>query len=177
MRELNKRKEQDNEFAIDILALINSEIAREAEEELNASPITKFKMAIKQLINPLYLAAPENKIKFSSLYEKINEAGEQNHSIAKQILAITDISSDSDIEQLQKQLIQAQEQGDPLAAEILATIQEAANHDEIRRIKEPLLLIANPITAQKSERRKSTQYPHQSLMKLVKKGINWHRQF
>ncbi len=170
MRELNKRKDQDNEFAIDILALINSEIAREAEEELKASPITKFKMAMKQLTNPLYLAAPENKVKFSSLYDKINAAGEQNHTIAKQILAITDISSDNDIEQLQKQLIQAQEQGDPLAAEILATIQVAANHDEIMRIKEPLLLIANPITAQKSEEKEKYTNIHTKVDEASQKG-------
>ncbi len=170
MHELSKRKDQDNEFATDILALINSEIAKEAEEKLEASPITKFKMTIKQLVNPLYLAAPENKIKFSSLYDKISEAGEQNHAIARQILAITDISSDSDIEQLQKQLIQAQEQGDPLAAEIIATIEEAASHDEITKIKEPLLLIANPITAQKSEEREKYTNIHTRVDEASQKG-------
>lgn len=170
MRELNNRKDQDNEFATDILALINSEIAKEAEEELEASPITKFKMAIKQLINPLYLAAPENKNKFSALYDKINEAGEENHTIAKQILAITDISSDSDIERLQKQLIQAQEQGDPLASEILSTIQEAAYHDEIMKIKEPLLLIANPITARKSEEKEKYTNIHTKVDEASQKG-------
>ncbi|MBU4017181.1 ATP-dependent Clp protease ATP-binding subunit, partial [Patescibacteria group bacterium] len=170
MHELSKRKDQDNEFATDILALINSEIAKEAEEKLEASPITKFKMTIKQLVNPLYLAAPENKIKFSSLYDKISEAGEQNHAIARQILAITDISSDSDIEQLQKQLIQAQEQGDPLATQILATIQEAVSHDEIMKIKEPLLLIANPITAQKSEEREKYTNIHTRVDEASQKG-------
>lgn len=168
--ELNKGKDQGNEFATDILALINSEIAREAEEELKSRPATKFKMAIKQLINPLYLAAPENKKKLSLLYDKISEAGEQNHVIAKQILAITDITSDSDIEQLQNQLIQAKEQGDPLAAEIIATIQEAVSHDEIMKIKEPLLLIANPITAQKADEREMFTNIHTKVDAASQKG-------
>ncbi|MBU4015903.1 ATP-dependent Clp protease ATP-binding subunit [Patescibacteria group bacterium] len=170
MDELCKRKDQDNEFATEVLAKINSEIAKEAEEELQAKPVTKFKLIIKQLVNPLYLAAPENKKKFSSLYDRINNAGEQNHTLARQIMAITDISSDSDIEQLQKQLIQAQEQGDPLAAEILATIQDAINHDKVIRIKEPLLLIANPITAQNSDEKEIFTNIHTKVDEAGQKG-------
>lgn len=170
MEELNKGKEQDNEFATDILAKINSEIAKEAQEQLEAKPTTKFKQALKQLVNPLYLASPENKKKFSSLYDRINEAEEQNHAIAKQILAITDITSDSDIEQLQKQLCEAQKQGDPLAAEILNTIQEAIENDEIMKIKAPLLLIANPITAANSDEKEMFANIHTKVDEASQKG-------
>lgn len=170
VQELNKGKEQENEFATDILTAINSEIAKEAEEELEKRPTTKFKLVMKQLVNPLYLAEPENKKKFSSLYDKINEAGDQNHEIAKQILAITDITSDSDIEQLQKQLETAQQQGDPLAAEILTTIQESIEHDEVMKVKTPLLLIANPITAQNADEKEMYTNIHTKVDEEAQKG-------
>lgn len=170
MSGLNKGKNQENEFATNILAKINSEIAKESEKEVEASPITKFRTIMKQIVNPLYLAEPESKKKFSTLYEKINEAGEQNHTIAKQILAITDITSDSDIEQLQKQLTQAQEQGDPLAAEILTTIQEAVENDKFRKIKTPLLLIANPITAPNSDEKEMFTQIHTKVDEASQKG-------
>lgn len=170
IQDLNKGKDEGNEFAIDILAVINSEIIKETEEYLKSKPTMKFKIAIKQLINPLYSAAPENKKKLSLLYDKISKAGEQHHPIAKQILAISDISSDSDIEQLQNQLVQAKEQGDPLANEILITIQEAINHDEIMKIKDPLLLIANPITAQNADEKEIFTNIHTRVDEASQKG-------
>lgn len=170
MDELNKGKDNENEFATEILAAINSELSKEAEAEADTKPTAKFKKFMKQIGNPLYLAEPENKKKFSDLLDKINEAGKQNHPLAEKILAITDITSDDDIEQLQQQLEQAKAQGDPLAAEILATIQDAVKQNEIMKIKAPLLYIANPITAQTPEEKEMYTNIHTKVDEASQKG-------
>ena len=170
LEELNKGKEQENEFAVSILTMINSQIAEKAQKELESKPTTKFKNTMKQLINPLYLAEPEYKKKFSELYDKISKASQQNHPIAKKILSITDISWDADIEELQKELEQARDQGDPLAAEILITIQDAIKHDEVMNIKTPLLLIANPITAKSAEEKETFTNIHTQVDGAGQKG-------
>lgn len=170
MNELKKGKDNENEFATDILALINGEITRETEVELEANPANKFKKFMKQIGNPLYLADPENKKKFESINDKLNEAGKQNHPLAERILAITDITSDADIEQLQQQLLQAKEQGDPLAAEILSSIDAAIKESEIAKVKRPLLLIANPITAQTPDEREMFANIHTKVDEAGQKG-------
>jgi ATP-dependent Clp protease ATP-binding subunit ClpC len=147
MTDLTKGKEQEDDLSMSILALVNAEIADAAEQEHAAQPATKFKKTLQQIINPLYTAAPENKQKFSQLYDKIYQASQQNHPIAASILAITDITSDDDIAQLQSQLEQAQKQGDPLAAEILATIAGAEVHDDLQKLKRTLLFVVNPLIA------------------------------
>jgi ATP-dependent Clp protease ATP-binding subunit ClpC len=170
MNELNKGKDNENELATSILALVNSEITKEVELQSETRPATKFKKFMKQLGNPLYLAQPENKKKFSELHDKINEAGRQSHPLASSILSITDITSDSDIDQLQQQLEQAKQQGDPLAAEILSTIEEAIKQSEIMKIKGPLLLIANPITAQNAEEKEMYTNIHTKVDEASQKG-------
>ncbi len=147
MSDLTQAKNQENELATDILSLVNIEIAQQAEQAHNAEPTTKFKNMLQQVINPLYLAAPENKDKFNKLYDKISSANQQNHQLAGSILSITDITSDLDIQQLKEQLEQAKTQGDPLAIEILETIDAAIKHEAVRDLKNTLLLIVNPVTA------------------------------
>ena len=145
MDDLNHGKDQDDELATELLAAVNSEVADEAEKEQAAEPTVKFKKILKQVINPLYAANPENKEKFTQLYDKISAANSQNHPIAASILSITDITSDADIAQLESQLKQAKEQGDPLAAEILETIEAAMKHDELFRLKTMAGYIINPL--------------------------------
>ena len=125
---------------------------------------------IKQVINPLYGAAPENKAKFSVLYDKISEAGTQNHQVAQSILAITDITSDADIDQLQQQLQKAKEQGDPLATEILKTIEDAVKHDEVMHVKTPLLLLANPVSAKRMTERQAFTDLHDTVSQASQTG-------
>ncbi len=146
--DLKVAKEKGTQFAIDILALVTADVAKEAEAAHEKEPVTKFKNILKQVINPLYSAVPANKDKFSKLYEKITSASQQNNELAKSILAITDISSDSDVEQLKTKLDEAKTQGDPLAIEILDTITSGMKTEEVSKLKEVVLSIVNPITVQ-----------------------------
>ncbi len=170
LEELSIGKEQENDFAASLLTAINSEITEEVQKELASLPTTKFKNAMKQLTNPLYFAAPEYKKKFSELYDKLNIASQQDHPIAKKILSINDISADEDISQLQSQLEQARDQGDPLATEVIASIQEAIKHDEVMKIKTPLLLIANPIIAKNAEEKEAFTNIHTQVDGASQKG-------
>ncbi len=156
--DLRAAKDKGDQMAIDILAIATNQSLKEAEVVHEKEPVTKFKNTLKQIINPLYLAVPGNKDKFSKLYDKITLAQQENNSLAKSILAITDISSDSDIQQLKEQLDKAKSQGDPLATEILDTITAGIKTEEVSKLKEVLLFIVNPITAQiPLEREKFTE--------------------
>lgn len=156
--DLKAAKDKGDQLAIDILSIATNQTLKEAEVVHDKEPITKFKNTLKQIINPLYLAAPGNKDKFSKLYDKINLAQQENNSLAKSILAITDISSDSDIQQLKEQLDKAKAANDPFATEILDTIESGIKTEEVSKLKEVLLFIVNPITAQiPLEREKFTE--------------------
>lgn len=146
--ELKSAKDKGDQLAIDILGIATTQTLKEADVVHEKEPVTKFKNTLKQIINPLYLAAPGNKDKFSKLYDKINLAQQENNSLAKSILAITDISSDSDIQQLKEQLDKAKAANDPFATEILDTIAAGIKTEEVSKLKEVLLFIVNPITAQ-----------------------------
>lgn len=145
--ELKAAKEKGDPLATEIFALVTAETTKEAEVAHEKEPVTKFKNTLKQIINPLYLAAPANKDRFSKLYDTISAASLQENSLAKSILAITDISSDTDIEHLKAQLEDAKTKNDSLATEILATIEAGMKAEEVSKLKEALLLIVNPITA------------------------------
>ena len=140
-----------DDLATDILSVVNSEIAEEADAVHNADPTTQYKKVMRQLINPLYLAEPEDKVKFSQIYEKLSDANKSGNPIAASILSITDITSDTDIEQIRKQLEMAKTQGDKLAIEILDVINVAITKQPIRNLKRELLLINNPISAQTAQ--------------------------
>ncbi|HUQ85656.1 MAG TPA: AAA family ATPase [Candidatus Limnocylindrales bacterium] len=156
--DLKLAKEKGDQLAIDILGIATTQSVKEAEVVHAKEPVTKFKNTLKQIINPLYLAIPANKDRFSKLYDRLNTATQENNAIAKSILAITDISSDSDIQQLKEQLEKAKTQGDPLAIEILDTIAAGIKTEEVSKLKDVLLLIVNPITAQiPKEREKFTE--------------------
>lgn len=146
--DLKAEKEKGTQFAIDILSLVSAQTAKEEEAAHEQEPVTKFKNILKQVINPLYTASSANKDRFSKLYDKITAASAENNQIAKSILAITDISSDSDIQKLEKELEDAKTQGDSLASEILDTIAVGMKSEEVSKLKGVLLLIVNPITAQ-----------------------------
>jgi ATP-dependent Clp protease ATP-binding subunit ClpC len=148
MDQLKVAKENEDSLAEEILAAVNSELIEEAEAAHEDEPVTKFKNVLKQLINPLYLADPENKDTFSALYEKIKKASRENNPIANSILSITDITSDDDITKIKQLLEDAKAQNDPLATEILKVISLEIGHEPLRNLKKQLLLINNPITAE-----------------------------
>ena len=147
MDDLKHGKDEDDELATAIFALINTEVTAEAEKARESEPTAKYKKIFQELLNPLYLADPENKAKFSQLHDKISDADKQNHPLAASILAITDITSDDDIKNLKEGLEKAKEQGDPLAAEILETIEAEIKHEQVKALKDLLVLVVNPIAA------------------------------
>jgi ATP-dependent Clp protease ATP-binding subunit ClpC len=147
-KDLKAEKEKGTQFAVDIMALVTSDVVKVEQDAREKEPVTKFKNILKQVINPLYSAAPANKDRFSKLNEKLTTASQQNNPLASSILAVSDVSSDSDLQNLKAQLEAAKQKGDPLATEILTTIEQGIKSDEVSRLKEVLLLIVNPITAQ-----------------------------
>lgn len=170
IEDLNHGKDQENELAMDMLAAINSTVAEEAEISKQGEPVVQFKRAMRQLADPLYLAAPEDRDKFSQLHDKLAEAGQQNNQIASSILAITDITSDGDMEQLRKQLEEAREQGDELAAEILDTIDASIKHQALSQFKYTLVNISNPVGAPTSDERSRFTDLHDKLSKAAQEN-------
>src|SRR5262249_22546790 len=146
MEQLRTGSANGDDLANEILSAVNNEIAEESEAIHNASPLTKYKKVMQQLINPLYLADPADKTKYTQVYDKITQASKSGNTLASSILSLTDITSDSDIEQLKAQLEQAKGQGDDLAKEILAVITEAIQKEPMRNLKKTVLLIANPVS-------------------------------
>lgn len=168
--DLKKAKENEDELSIEILSLINTEVAEEAEKAQEAQPTTKFKKVLKQVINPLYGAAPENKEKFSQLYDKISAASAQNHPLAASILTISDMTSDADIQQLEDQLKLAKEQGDPLAAELVDAIEAAVKYEGVSQLKGVLLQVVNPVTAKTPAEREAFTQLQTKMSEASQKG-------
>jgi ATP-dependent Clp protease ATP-binding subunit ClpC len=141
------------DLATEILATVNNEITEEAEAVHDAEPVTQFKKVLQQVINPLYLADPEDKAKFSQIYDKITNANKSGNPLAAEILALTDITSDADIQKLKTELETADKQGDQFAKDLMATISESIAQQPIRRLKKATLFIANPVSAQTQQER------------------------
>jgi ATP-dependent Clp protease ATP-binding subunit ClpC len=141
------------DLATEILSAVNNEIAEEADAAHQAEPVTQFKKVLQQLINPLYLADPEDKAKFSQMYDKITQASKSGNPLAAEILALTDITSDADIQQLKTKLEAAAKQGDTFAKELMDTINTAIAQQPLRSLKKAVLLIANPVSAQTTQER------------------------
>jgi ATP-dependent Clp protease ATP-binding subunit ClpC len=147
METLRTGSANGDDLATEILSTVNTEIANEVEAIHQTDPTTQYKKVLQQLINPLYLAAPEDKAKFTNVYDKITKANKSGDPLAASILSLTDITSDADIAQLKKELEKAQGQGDVLAKEILDVIKEAIDKEPIRNLKNTLMLIINPVSA------------------------------
>jgi ATP-dependent Clp protease ATP-binding subunit ClpC len=139
------------DLATEILAMVNGEITEEAEAIHQAEPLTQFKNVLEQIINPLYLADPDDKAKFSEIHEKTVQASKAGNPVATEILALTDITSDSDIQMLKSQLEKSVTQGDPFAKELMSTINEAIEAEPLRKLKRAILLINNPVSAKSTQ--------------------------
>ncbi|MGH7203624.1 MAG: ATP-dependent Clp protease ATP-binding subunit [Candidatus Levyibacteriota bacterium] len=170
MEELKTGTNNGDDLSTQILSAVNSEITQEAEAAHNAEPSTKFKKVLQQLINPLYLAAPETKAKFSMLYDKIKEADKAGNPYARSILSLTDITSDSDIKGIQAQLEQAKKQGDQLATQIFDAINQEIANQPIRDLKKALLLVNNPVTAATPQEREQYKAIQAKISESGQKG-------
>lgn len=168
--DLKSAQEKGDQLATEIMALVNAETVKEAEVVHENEPVTKFKKILQQIINPLYLAVPGNKEKFSAMYDKITAANQQNNAIASSILAITDITSDSDIQKLKSDLENAKTQGDQLAIDILSTIESGIKTEEVSKLKEVLLSVVNPITVQVPKEREKFVDLRQKISEAAQTG-------
>ena len=170
MADLTTAKAQDNEFAIAILSVVNTELTEEAERARASAPETRFKQVLKELINPLYLAPADSKAEFSAVHDKLLKARDQNHPLAAAILAVTDITSDADILNIKKELEQGKADGDELAGEILELINKELAREPLRQLKKALLLINNPLTAESSQEREDYTVLRNKLTEAGEKG-------
>lgn len=170
MSELKTGANNGNDLSTEILAAVNMEMTEEAEAAQNASPTTKFKKVLQQLINPLYLAAPETKAKFSQLYDKLKAAEKTGNEYAHAILSLTDITSTSDIKLIQAELEQAKKSGDPLATELLAALNQEIENQPIRELKKALLLVTNPAAAANTQEREQYKLLQTKIADLGQKG-------
>lgn len=153
MDELKSAREQGDSLAEEILAVVNTELVEEAEAAHDQEPATKYKKVLKQIINPLYLADPENKHAFSQMYDKLQKAKGENNAIAAEILAITDITSDSDIMKIKLALEEAKAHNDPLATELVTLIENEIVREPQRKLKNEILHILNPMSAENPKER------------------------
>lgn len=170
MSELKVGANNGNDLSTEILAAVNLEMTEEAEATQNASPTTKLKKVLGQLIDPLYKAAPETKTQFSQLYEKVKAADKAGNSYARSILSITDLTSASDIKNIQAQLDAAKAKGDPLATEILTVLNQEIANQPIRDLKKALLLVNNPMTATDPKEREQYKMLQTKISELGQKG-------
>ncbi len=170
MEELKTGSANGDDLATEILSTVNAEIAEEAEAVLQTKPVTQYKKVLRQLINPLYLADPEDKAKFTQIYDKITKANKSGNTLAASILSLTDITSDADIEQIKTQLEEAKGQGDDLAKEILDVINESIAKEPIRKLKKSLLLIANPVAIENSQEREQYTLLQTKVTEASQKG-------
>lgn len=148
MDELKVAKENEDSLAEEIMATVNSELVEEAEAAHEQEPVTQYKNVFKQLINPLYLADPENKDAFNAVFEKIKKASRENNEIANALLSITDITSDNDIDKIRLMLEEGKKLNDPLATEILELVLKEIKAAPLRNLKKQMLLINNPLTVE-----------------------------
>ena len=147
METLRTGTANDNDLATEILLTVNKEIAQEADMARQAEPVTQFKKELQMILNPLYLADPEDKAAFAQLYEKIKQADKSGNTLASSMLSLTEMTSDADIKQLKEQLEKTANQGDALAKDVLKNINDAIEREPLRKLKKTLLLLVNPASS------------------------------
>jgi len=170
MEELRADSANGDDLATEILSAVNNEIAEETKASHQTDPVVQYRKVLKQLINPLYLADPEDKAKFSQVYDKISKANKSGNPLAASILSLTDTTSDNDIQQLKEQLEQAKAQGDDFAKEILAVIGEAIEKAPIRNLKKTLLAVTNPLSAPTAQEREQYTLLQTKITEASQKG-------
>ena len=115
-------KEKGTQFIVGIISLLEAGSGKAEDAVLSKENLGIFKKVLQQVVNPLYEAVPENKEKFSKLYEKIQAASLAGNTLAKSMLEISDTSSDNDLNQLLNDLEKGRIENDSFATEVLSVI-------------------------------------------------------
>lgn len=170
MAELKTGTNNGDDLSTEILSAVNTEVTEEAEAVTNASPTIKFKKVLQQLINPLYLAAPETKAQFSQLYDKLKAADKSGNEYAHAIVSLTDITSTADIKLIQAELEQAKKSGDALATEILNALNAEIANQPIRELKKALLMLNNPMSSENTKEREQYKLLQTKIAEQGQKG-------
>jgi ATP-dependent Clp protease ATP-binding subunit ClpC len=151
--ELQSEKEKGTKFALDILALIEkSPAVDQGGSALSREDLPKIKKVLLQIVNPLYEASVANREMFSKLYEKIQAANQEGNALAKSILAVSETSPDSDINQLIDQLEKGKTQSEPFSIEILDAITAGIKEEDKKSEQSaPQNQSAQPASGQSSQ--------------------------
>ncbi len=143
MDDLKVAREKEDPVSADILAYVNAVLSAQATVEQEADPMFIFKKKLQQIANPLYTADEKDKEKFNHLNDMLTKASQENNEWAKTILALTDQTSDTDIEKIKTDLEKAKANGDQLAINVLQAISdsetaEVAGSSQEETTKEPV---------------------------------------
>ena len=145
-------------------------MSQQAGQASGAQSLTKFKKVLQQLINPLYLATPENKEKFGKIHDSLKHASEEGQPLPAAILALTDITSDSDVQSIREQLKAESAGGNTLAKDILDIIDSESKFEPLRTLRDAALLLINPLMAENPEKREKFTAMNVKLTEASQKG-------
>ena len=87
---------------------------------------TQIQDVIKQMANPDSVVKTTDKQKVVRVKEALAKASKEGNQLATSILAVNDKTSVTDIQSLQERIQEAQEKGEPIAAEVAALAQTTA---------------------------------------------------
>ncbi len=128
-----------------------------------------YRTAFRRIASPMDVQNPAEHKMLTELHDKLMAQSQQNNQIAAAILAITEMTSDGDVLRMKQQLEQTKEQGDPLATEILQTVEQTIIMEELWNLKVVLMQMINPLTVSKENKETYTKL-HDTVLQLSQQG-------
>lgn len=113
--DLLKARQQGDETATKIIEALNNYVQHKQSRSV-----------LEQLANPSTIASSKEKQYFTKLHDDLTKASSQGNAFATSLLAIKDTSTHGDIENVNRQLKEAKEKGDPLASQVLSSMTDAS---------------------------------------------------
>jgi hypothetical protein len=110
--QLEKAQGEGDPLATEILNVINQEIAHE--------PLKNLKKALLFIANPLGALNALEREQYKALQAKIADAGQKGNQLASAVLAVTEATTDAEIQRLADQLSVAQGQNDEIALLVIS---------------------------------------------------------
>lgn len=113
---------------------ISKSVTSAVQQEARAA--TSIKGVLQQMANPRSVTHIADKQSVVKLKASLEKASAQGNKLASSILEVSDKTSVSEIEELQKKIQDAQEKGEPIAAEVAALAQKTATLPTANRVQE-----------------------------------------
>lgn len=102
----------------------------------DARAATSIKGVLQQMANPKSVGHTADKQSVVKLKASLEKASAQGNKLASSILKVSDKTSITEIEELQKKIQEAQEKGEPIAAEVAALAQKTAELPSNNRVQQ-----------------------------------------